>query len=234
MYLIDNKLFYSFLLILTIFYPLLYSFNYKFKFYKNWANLFIGIFFMSFIFISWDIYFTKMKIWSFNDKFTLGYKFFNLPIEEWLFFLIIPYSCVFIYESVKFFINTQFSKKIIFFTTIILILILSILLIIFRDKLYTKFCFFITIFSLAITISLKREILSNFYISYLFSLIPFIIINGFLTGSFTREPIVSYNSDELIGIRFLNIPFEDFFYSMSMLIIVILVYEIKLIRNNNF
>ena len=49
------------------------------------------------------------------------------------------------------------------------------------------------------------------------SLIPFIIINGFLTGSYTSEPVVWYNDVHNLGIRFLNIPIEDFIYSFLML-----------------
>ena len=43
------------------------------------------------------------------------------------------------------------------------------------------------------------------------SLIPFIIINGFLTGSYTSEPIVWYNDAHNLGLRFLNIPIETSF-----------------------
>ena len=57
------------------------------------------------------------------------------------------------------------------------------------------------------------------------SLIPFLLINGFLTGSFTQEPVVIYNPDEILGIRILNIPVEDSIYNMLMLLIVVFFYE---------
>jgi lycopene cyclase domain-containing protein len=57
------------------------------------------------------------------------------------------------------------------------------------------------------------------------SFIPFILINGFLTGSFTEFPVVSYNPSEIIGIRLLNIPIEDSMYCLLMLLIVIAFYN---------
>ena len=59
----------------------------------------------------------------------------------------------------------------------------------------------------------------------------------FLTGSFTDQPIVSYNDEQNLGIRLLNIPFEDIFYCFNILVLVVAVYEYQLskmfsIKNN--
>ena len=67
--------------------------------------------------------------------------------------------------------------------------------------------------------------IGSFFRTYLVSLIPFLIINGFLTGSFNETPIVSYSPNHIIGIRILNIPIEDSLYCLLMLLIVIAVYE---------
>jgi lycopene cyclase domain-containing protein len=61
--------------------------------------------------------------------------------------------------------------------------------------------------------------------SYLVILIPFIIINGVLTGSIIGEPIVWYNNAENLGIRFFTIPVEDFLYYFLMFEICYLAYE---------
>ena len=55
-------------------------------------------------------------------------------------------------------------------------------------------------------------------------MIPFLLINGFLTGSFS-DPIVTYNADHIIGFRILNIPIEDCFYNLIMLLITLFFYD---------
>ena len=56
------------------------------------------------------------------------------------------------------------------------------------------------------------------------SLIPFLLVNGILTGSF-NNPVVLYNSSAIINVRLLNIPLEDFFYCFSMLALTLLPYN---------
>jgi lycopene cyclase domain-containing protein len=49
-------------------------------------------------------------------------------------------------------------------------------------------------------------------------LIPFLIVNGILTGSFIDGEVVWYNNNENLGIRFFTIPIEDFGYGFSMIL----------------
>ena len=75
---------------------------------------------MMLFFIPWDIYFTYHHIWHFNDEMTLGVDFLLLPLEEWLFFIIIPFCCVFIHEVLCYFFPLQrilIPKKILFFAS---------------------------------------------------------------------------------------------------------------------
>jgi lycopene cyclase domain-containing protein len=67
----------------------------------------------------------------------------------------------------------------------------------------------------------KSTIMSRFYLAYLVSLIPFYLVNGLLTSI----PIVMYNDAENMAFRVGTIPFEDHFYSLSMLLINILLFE---------
>ena len=62
---------------------------------------------------------------------------------------------------------------------------------------------------------------TSFLISYLIILIPFLIVNGFLTAI----PVVLYNDAENSGIRIYTIPFEDIFYGMLLFLLNVLIYE---------
>ncbi|WP_461485864.1 lycopene cyclase domain-containing protein, partial [Pedobacter sp.] len=71
----------------------------------------------------------------------------------------------------------------------------------------------------------KPSWLGQFYFTYLIMIIPFLIVNGVLTGTGLEAPIVWYNSEEITGIRINTIPFEDVFYGMSLIGMNILLYE---------
>ena len=60
---------------------------------------------------------------------------------------------------------------------------------------------------------------------YLVSFIPFLLVNGVLTGCFIKAPIVNYNPNEIIGFRIITIPIEDYIYNLLMLLIVIFFFE---------
>jgi len=54
----------------------------------------------SFVFWCWDIAATFRGHWSFNPKFVIGVTLVNLPIEEYLFFIVVGFVSVFTYEVV--------------------------------------------------------------------------------------------------------------------------------------
>ena len=56
-------------------------------------------------------------------------------------------------------------------------------------------------------------------------ILPFLIVNGLLTGSFLEEPVVWYNDAQNLGIRIATIPVEDVFYGLLMILVVLTVYE---------
>lgn len=180
---------------------------------------------MMILFIPWDIWFTSSQVWQFNPKYFLGFKLFYLPIEEWLFFLFIPFACIFIYEVLNYFFPTNSSGNFSRIAINGLALILFLFAIFNYQKQYTFVCFLLT--SLFIFFLNTRNIswLFKFLRMYLVSLIPFILINGFLTGSFTDQAVVIYNSEEILGFRILNIPIEDSIYNLLMLLVVIFFYE---------
>ena len=218
------------LLLFTISFPLLASWDKRFKYASKFKYLFPSIFITATFFIVWDIIFTKNGVWGFSEVHTSNINLFYLPVEEWLFFIIIPFSCVFIYESVKYFFTldryNNISRNILMGLGVVLI-ITSLLNI---DRSYTFWNFLFCGLFLIYSTMKKRGYHANFLVSYFFHLIPFLIVNGILTDgnfdfNFSTDPVVWYNNDENLFIRFITIPIEDFFYSMLLLLMNVTFYE---------
>jgi lycopene cyclase domain-containing protein len=92
---------YFWIIILSFAGPFFLSFDKKVHFYKQWKYIFPAIIPVALGFIVWDDYFTENKIWGFTPEYLQGIYFRNLPLEEVLFFFVIPYNCVFIYDVLQ-------------------------------------------------------------------------------------------------------------------------------------
>ncbi|RKE92165.1 lycopene cyclase domain-containing protein [Ichthyenterobacterium magnum] len=200
--------------------PFLFSFHPKLKFYRYWKALFLSIIISSILFISWDIIFTLNGIWGFNSDYFIGTKLLSLPIEEWLFFICIPYACVFThYALLHYFPNLGLRPKNSTIITHIIIAILLLLSFIYYDKWYTLVNFIVTIITLLLVRLFNSSILHSYYLTFLVMLIPFFIVNGILTGSFIDNEIVWYNNNENLNLRLFTIPIEDTVYAFSLILI---------------
>jgi|TARA_B110000459_G_scaffold202949_1_gene257520 lycopene cyclase domain-containing protein len=177
-------------------------------------------------FIAWDVYFTNIGVWGFNPDHLIGVNILNLPLEECLFFLCIPYASIFTYHCFGVLIKKDIFAKYTNVISLILVVLMVVASIVHFDKLYTTSTFIAL--ALAITIfqwGLKVKWLSRFYFSYLVLLLPFYITNGMLTGMWLNEPVVIYNDLENLNIRWNTIPIEDVFYGMLLILINIGLYE---------
>ncbi len=218
----------------TVIIPVLFSFHPKLYFYKNWKAFFIANAVVAFIFVLWDLVFTHIGVWGFNPDYISGIYFFNLPIEEILFFICIPYACVFTYHCLNLFFKIEWSVKTENIVAYSLIVLLFIFGIYFYGKLYTASTFI----SLAITLFIikyffKSNWLSRLLCIYPVLLIPFFIVNGILTGSGLPQPVVWYNDAENLGIRLVTIPVEDIFYGFELILLNVFLYEYFKNKINN-
>jgi lycopene cyclase domain-containing protein len=212
--------------ICTVIVPFAFSFHPRLNFYKTWKAFFPAVTITGIIFLIWDILFTHLGIWGFNPRYLTGIQIANLPIEEILFFLCIPYACVFTWHCLNLFLPESFSESLGNKITFILILLLLITGILFFKNLYTAVTFLSLAAVLAITAwGFKIKWLLKFYIVYTVLLLPFLLVNGILTGLFLDQPVVWYNSSGIIGLRILTIPVEDVFYGMELILINVFIYE---------
>lgn len=202
--------------------PLLFSFHPKIRFYREWKHLFPAIGLMGVFFLTWDHYFTKWGVWSFNPEYVMGIYLAGMPVEEWLFFLFIPYSCLFIYHCLNLFFGHRLWDRLAPVVSWMVVLICIGMMTSGWSRFYTfSTAFFLAVFILMMMIYRHQNWMGRFYRAYLVSKIPFLIVNGILTAL----PVVIYNDNENLGLRIYTIPVEDAFYSMLMLMMVTTIYE---------
>ncbi|QNF34276.1 lycopene cyclase domain-containing protein [Adhaeribacter swui] len=213
---------YLYLNIFTILFPFLLSFDKRVQFYKTWKYLFPAMFINALFFIIWDAIFTHHGVWGFNDKYLVGIYLYNLPLEEVLFFITVPYACVFIYECLNVYVKEDYLQAGSLVASIILAIFIILVGLLHLRQLYTSVTFLLLPVIMLVHYRLFRDkLLGRFYLAYLVHLIPFLLVNGVLTAL----PVVWYDNGHNLGIRLTTIPIEDTMYSMTMLLITITAYE---------
>ena len=214
------------ILILSTLVPIIFSFHPKVKFYIYYKSILSAMLLASSIYILWDIIFTKIGIWGFNKQFIAGMYILDLPIEEILFFLCIPFCCLYTYHLVEKF-NISFFKYVNWKKVNIYILLFVLIVGLINYTLLYTFVCFIT-FSLVLFIVNKSTININFaffYTTFILIIIPFLIINGALTGMFFDQTVVWYNNNEILGLRIFTIPLEDVFYAHQLILLNLFFYK---------
>ena len=206
--------------------PLLYSFHPKLQLHKRFKWLFLSLILTMLIFIPWDVIFTVHGIWGFNPDYFLGIKIFSLPLEEWLFFICIPFACVFThYALLLYFPTMKLPESTSRYIAYSLILILAILIVFNTNKWYTLVNFLLAIPLTLITLKYNPKLLQHFFVTFMVMLIPFFIVNGILTGSWIDQEVVWYNNAENLRLRMGTIPVEDSIYAYSMILMNLFLFE---------
>jgi lycopene cyclase domain-containing protein len=217
---------YFWIILGTIAGPLALSFDKKVAFYKQFLPVLIAVVCVGIPFLVWDSLFTSRGIWGFTPAYLSKIYLGNLPIEECLFFLVVPFACVFIYEVLKAYFPNFNGKKLAHYFAFIITLSGFIFGIMNIQNWYTASACIIAAF---LTIKLyfidRSPWYRNFVFMYLVALIPFVIVNGILTGAVTENPVVWYSEEHIMGIRIITIPFEDLYYNYSMLLPIIAIFE---------
>lgn len=211
---------YLIILIFSLAGPLVMSFEKNLKLYKRWKYLLPAIFITMLIFVVWDIIFTHMGYWFFNPIYNSGIFINKLPLEEYLFFMVIPYACAFSFYAVqfhfpKFKLNEQWTKVV----TFIVVGVSFIMSLLYSDFSYTFVVFLVLPMILLMSFYFAKEVVQYYFAIYPILLIPFFIINGVLTGTGIEQAVFDYSPKAILGIRIISIPIEDLFYNFSLLLL---------------
>jgi lycopene cyclase domain-containing protein len=173
-------------------------------------------------FIIWDSCAAGIH-WYYNKSYIVGLYLLDLPIEEWLFFITVPYACLFTWEMVaKHKKKSRHLRKYFILSTAGLSLIGSLIFMLF-GKTYTGLVL-AALGLVAFFDQTKGAGILNQTKTYLYIVVVMLftlIFNGYLTG----RPIVLYNDQYQLGIRIFTTPIEDFGFGLGLLLLTVTIFE---------
>ena len=231
------------LLVLSV--PFVASFDRRVAFVKDWKAFWPACLLTMAGFIAWDVWFTSQGIWGFNEAHLMGWRLLGLPIEEWLFFITVPYACVFTYTCFKKYLPiSPLGLGHRSLTTAMAGLCMALALG-FSDRAYLGLTSGLCAIWLVGTLVRWRPWMGHFWFSYAVLLVPFVISNGVLTGldfwsypllhndpSIIADHIVWYNNDHNSGWRVFSMPADDLLYGLLLIGVNVSLFEAFSARGN--
>ncbi len=219
---------YTYILILffTVIICFIASFDKRLLFNRHFDAFIKAAVLVAIPFIGWDVWFTAKGVWYFNTDYTLGIVIAGLPLEEWLFFICIPFSCVFTYFCLNKFFHLDwlsgFNNLIVFVS----IIVCSVVALLHYEKAYTLVTAIVTIITLIYLHFIARvDWIGKASLVFTLLMVGFLPVNGILTGIGIESPVVNYNPKEFLGIRIITIPIEDAVYGYTQFLLVIYFFE---------
>ena len=205
--------------------PAVSQFNRQIKHVSQWRLKLFTNGIVMIPYIIWDALVTGSH-WQFNKAYTLDFRLLGLPIEEWLFFITVPFGCLLVWETLP---DTKRVGKPNPYVNFLL-----------RTVLYATLPIGISVFSTGRQytglvlcclglVGLADTLLSTHLLlrpkTYLYLAIVAGLILAF-NGYLTARPVVLYGEAYQSGYRILTIPIEDFGYGFTLTLFNAMVYEI--------
>ena len=218
---------YSLVLFFTVIICFVASFDKRLLFNRHFGAFIKAAVLVAIPFIAWDVWFTAKGVWWFNTDYTLGIVIAGLPLEEWLFFICIPFSCVFTYYCLDKFYKMEwlsgFNNLIVFVTVIVC----SVVALLHYDKIYTLVTAIATILTLIyLHFIVRAKWIGKASFVFTVLMLGFFPVNGVLTGFGLESPIVNYNPNNFLGIRIITIPIEDAVYGYTQFLLVLCFFKL--------
>ncbi|MCE2393240.1 lycopene cyclase domain-containing protein [Candidatus Poribacteria bacterium] len=202
--------------------PIASQFNCQIKQISHWKLKLLASVIVMIPYIIWDVLATGSH-WWFNAAYTLDFRLFGLPIEEWLFFITVPFGCLLVWETLPQANKATQVKSLRHVRSILYMLLLGGALVFSMGKQYTGLVLFcLGLVGLAdrlLRVDLLLQPRTYLYLTVVAGLV--LVFNGYLTA----RPVVLYGESYQVGYRILSIPVEDFGYGFGLMLFNAILYE---------
>ncbi len=202
--------------------PIAAQFNRQIRHISRWKLKLLTNGIVMIPYVIWDVLVTGSH-WRFNATYTLDLRLLGLPIEEWLFFITVPFGCLLVWETLP---QLNATTQVKFFRHVRTILYMALPLAVWifsTGKQYTGLVLFcvglVGLADMLLSINLFLRPKTYLYLVVVSGLI--LLFNGYLTA----RPVVLYGEAYQIGYRILSIPVEDFGYGFTLMLFNAILYE---------
>ena len=162
--------------------------------------------------------------WWFNEAYTLDFRLLGLPIEEWLFFITVPFGCLLVWETLphtdRWLVRLESLRHV---RTVLYAALPAGVWVFSTGKQYTGLVLFsfglVGLVDMLLSVDLLLRPKTYLYLAIVCGCI--LVFNGYLTA----RPIVLYGEAYQIGFRILTIPVEDFGYGFTLMLFNTMLYE---------
>lgn len=173
-------------------------------------------------FIAWDAAVAGSH-WWFDDRYIVGLELFGLPVEEVLFFLVVPYACAFSWETLIGGAKGRASLPLALYLLPALSLAVGVVILVGGGPAYTG----LTLLALGLTGALDHMLGTGLLRmprawAYAGLVLAF---TGVFNTYLTARPVVHYGEAHQLGLRVGTIPIEDFGFGLALCAATAVVYQ---------
>jgi lycopene cyclase domain-containing protein len=205
--------------------PFLASFDSNLRFIRYWRIALVSITLIGAVYIAWDIWATSRGHWQFNPEYVASFRFFGLPIEEILFFMVVPYAGLFIWKTIQFYRKDKDDHlPFVPLRSSVLLAGVGGAMWIGKGYEYTALAAWSGALFFAADHFLKTHLTNTvtYWLTQCMMVLATLVFNGFLTA----RPVVLYGEAFQLGLRIYTIPVEDFLYGFGLMSWVMLVFVV--------
>lgn len=188
----------------------------------DWLRLVQVFIFVSIPFILLDSISHGRGWWAYNPDFTMSGRLLGLPVEEIMFFFVVPFACLYLYSTAARVVRDEKISRLWLWRAILgLFLTAGLVLITIEPK--ERTIVDVALFSVVAIIAMIHPP-GRVGALWLLAVVGlFLIVNTVLTAM----PIVSYEATYGSQYRLGTIPFEDTLYNFSLLLMCLAVWRLE-------
>jgi lycopene cyclase domain-containing protein len=207
--------------------PLAYSFEKNVYFRQYWREAALGIGSSLVVYVVWDAAVTN-RHWFFNPLYIMDFRFFKLPIEEWLFFITVPYACLFVKEVLAIFVKNRSVRGLEWVRAFMFAFLPAGIIVFQNGKEYTG----LVLIAFSVVAFVDRQLgVHTLLQTRTYLLLACVVGFTFVFNMYlTARPLLIYAPEYQLDFRIITIPIEDFGYGVTHIALCNIVYEYFKVR----